>query len=204
LRRPAEVESLRRSRTPGLLAFGIFWFFITLSVESSVIPLKEVIAENRLYLPSVGAALAFGALLLFVARRVAAAAGGGIVGRVAVPVLVVLVIGSLSAATFLRNRVWQDTLRLCEDMVRKSPNSGRVRSNLGRAYHERGWTDRAIAEYELALRLNPYLDVPHCNLAFAYREKGMFEKAAYHDSICRFGKRMAAGASAGPRREVRP
>ncbi|HWR58589.1 MAG TPA: hypothetical protein VN328_06845, partial [Thermodesulfovibrionales bacterium] len=37
-----------------LIAFGIFWFFITLFVESSVIPIADVIFEHRLYLPSVG------------------------------------------------------------------------------------------------------------------------------------------------------
>jgi hypothetical protein len=35
-----------------LMAFGIFWFFITLSVESSVIPIVDVIFEHRVYLPN--------------------------------------------------------------------------------------------------------------------------------------------------------
>ncbi|MDA9101382.1 hypothetical protein N9K06_01755, partial [Omnitrophica bacterium] len=37
-----------------LVAFGIFWFFITLSIESSFIPLEDVIFEHRLYLPMFG------------------------------------------------------------------------------------------------------------------------------------------------------
>jgi hypothetical protein len=37
-----------------LISFGIFWFFITLSVESSVIPIRDVIYEHRVYLPSAG------------------------------------------------------------------------------------------------------------------------------------------------------
>ncbi len=37
-----------------LFGFGVLWFFLTLSVESSIIPMKEHIAEGRLYLPSVG------------------------------------------------------------------------------------------------------------------------------------------------------
>jgi len=37
-----------------LISFGIFWFFITLSVESSIIPIRDVIFEHRVYLPSVG------------------------------------------------------------------------------------------------------------------------------------------------------
>jgi len=42
-----------------LIAFGMFWFFLTLSVESSIIPITDVIFEHRIYLPSVGAFLAF-------------------------------------------------------------------------------------------------------------------------------------------------
>ncbi len=197
-RGPASPEGRERSRTFGLISFGIFWFFVTLSVESSFIPLKEVIAEYRLYLPSVGASVALGALLLFVARRIAAAAGAGVARRLAVPVLVTLAVGSLATATFLRNHVWRDTLRLAEDTAGKSPNSSRARNNLGRAYHLQGWIDRALVEYETALRLNPYYDIPHCNLALAYRQKGMYDKAAHHDRMCQYGRKLRAQAPAGP------
>ncbi len=49
-----------------LIAFGILWFFITLSVESSIIPIAMVIDEYRIYLPSVGffIALVAGVMLL--------------------------------------------------------------------------------------------------------------------------------------------
>ncbi|MDD5435370.1 MAG: hypothetical protein PH343_08080, partial [Nitrospira sp.] len=49
--RNAEIRDRQWLR---LAAFGIFWFFITLSVESSVIPLVDIIFEHRVYLPSVG------------------------------------------------------------------------------------------------------------------------------------------------------
>jgi hypothetical protein len=45
------IFMFKRSR---LISFGIFWFFITLSVESSIIPIRDVIFEHRVYLPSVG------------------------------------------------------------------------------------------------------------------------------------------------------
>ncbi len=50
-----------RSRTDRSLrpiGFGILWFFATLSVESSIIPIPMVICEYRMYLPSVGFFLA--------------------------------------------------------------------------------------------------------------------------------------------------
>jgi protein O-mannosyl-transferase len=53
-----------------LIAFGIFWFFITLSVESSVIPIADVIFEHRLYLPSVGFFITAVGVLSMVWQRV--------------------------------------------------------------------------------------------------------------------------------------
>jgi hypothetical protein len=51
----------RANRAPGVLAFlAIAWFFLTLSVESSVIPISDVMFEHRVYLPSAGAAIALG------------------------------------------------------------------------------------------------------------------------------------------------
>ena len=37
-----------------LVSFSIFWFFLTLLPESSLLPIKDVIYEHRLYLPMVG------------------------------------------------------------------------------------------------------------------------------------------------------
>ena len=43
-----------------LVTFGFGWFGLTMLLESSVFPLREVIAEYRLYLPSVGLAMVMG------------------------------------------------------------------------------------------------------------------------------------------------
>ena len=45
------VLSFKRYR---IISFGIFWFFLTLSVESSFIPISDLIFEHRTYLPSFG------------------------------------------------------------------------------------------------------------------------------------------------------
>src|SRR5208283_171596 len=54
------AQNLSSSMEPErrLIGFGILWFFITLSVESSIIPIPEVICEYRVYLPSVGLLIA--------------------------------------------------------------------------------------------------------------------------------------------------
>jgi tetratricopeptide (TPR) repeat protein len=66
-------------------------------------------------------------------------------------VLVVLV---LSGATYTRNTVWKDDIRLWEDVAKKSPNKARPHNNLGNAYQSKSLLDMAIEQYQTALRMN--------------------------------------------------
>ena len=174
-----------RRRSFGLVAFGIFWFFITVSVESSFIALTEVISENRLYLPSVGVILAFvgglhglaGVLGRKCSRRQAAAR--------LLPLLLAGTAAALLTATLMRNYVWRDTSALCEDMVRKSPRSPRAHNNRGLAYLSANLTDKAIEEFLTSLRLDPGNAIPHYNLALAYRKQGLLVQAAEHARLYR-------------------
>ena len=61
-----------------LISFGIFWFFLTLSVESSIIPISQnVIFEHRTYLPSFGFFLVLtGAVFYFYMGSIQAGVGG--------------------------------------------------------------------------------------------------------------------------------
>lgn len=204
LKRP-ELPSAKLLQTAHhfrLIAFGIFWFFITLSIESSIIPIADVIFEHRLYLPSVGAftALVAAALLLFKGSSPKAFAAGAAV----VTVL-------FAVATWQRNQVWESQVRLWGDVVEKSPGksrandhygvalstAGRVEEaagylnkaveinprnwfalyNLGRMLDEMGNIDAAISCYQAAIGLNPELAVAHNNLAVDYLIKGDEEQA---------------------------
>jgi protein O-mannosyl-transferase len=165
-----------------LVSFGIFWFFITLSVESSIIPIADVIFEHRLYLPSVGffiSVAAAGSMAWDRAKinnRMPAYAG------MAFCILIVLF---LSGATYARNNVWRSEVALWEDAVRKSPSKVRSRSNLGHFYYEQGRFDEAIREYETALRLDPDDFKVYNNLGVVFKAQGRVGEAvnAYRKAL---------------------
>ncbi len=117
-----------------LFSFGIFWFFITLSVESSVIPIADVIFEHRLYLPSAGFFLAVMSGVMWMRGRFGKMA---MIRKAVLPVMVIVVM-CLSVTAYARNMVWQDEVTLWEDVVKKSPKKDRCIYNyhdsLGRAY----------------------------------------------------------------------
>jgi Tfp pilus assembly protein PilF len=164
--------------TTRIMAFGIFWFLITLSVESSIFPITDVIFEHRIYLPSIGAftALTTGVTLSIVmieSKRLRSLAVS----------FVILIPIALSTYAYMRNNVWKSKASLWEDVVKKSPNKSRGHINLGTAYGEEGMTDKAIEHFRIALTLDPDQVEAHNNIAKAYGEEGMTDKAIEHSRI---------------------
>jgi tetratricopeptide (TPR) repeat protein len=160
---------IRRKST--LIAFGILWFFITLSVESSIIPIRHVIFEHRLYLPSLG---------FFIAGTTALESLMS--NKILKIFLIIFIVISLSIATYKRNELWRDPIRLWEDTVRKSPMSARAHNGLGAFYMDAGLLEKAIAEFKRALELNPDSVIANYNLGKVYREIGQLNKAIKHFS----------------------
>jgi tetratricopeptide (TPR) repeat protein len=157
-----------------LIAFGIFWFFINLALESSVIPLHNVIFEHRMYLPSIGVFMVISTAVLAVSgklkdrKRVSARTVAGVLGAI---------IFLLTGATFARNSVWTDEVRLWEDAAGKSPGKTWVQIKLGNAYQKKGLLNRAAERYRIAIRLSPDMPEAHNNLCYNYNSQGLFDKA---------------------------
>jgi tetratricopeptide (TPR) repeat protein len=140
-----------------LISFGIFWFFLTLSVESSIIPIaQDVIYEHRTYLPGFGFFLAMTGAFFYFSR--------GKYLRIAVTII--LMIATVNTAlTYERNKIWKNDYTLWGDCVKKSPNKARVHINLGVTYTKLGQYQWAIEEFNKTIRLNP-------DLAEAYKNRG--------------------------------
>jgi protein O-mannosyl-transferase len=173
----SSLKSTHRAFDPGthLISFGIVWFFVTLLVESSLIPIVDVIFEHRVYLPSVGFFIATATAMFLLARRLSPAHPTWVIVGIAVPIAL-----SLAAATALRNNVWADDLSLWTDAVRKSPNKSRPHTNLGFALMSRGRVDLAIDYYHAALRADPNNAEAHNNLGVAYSKTGKDDQAISH------------------------
>ncbi len=157
-----------------LISFGIFWFFITLSVESSLIPIVDVIFEHRMYLPGAGVFIATGTGALILAERLKEKWRGAEKTVAAAFMVIVLL---LTATTLARNLVWKDGITLWQDVVQKSPRNSIAHYNLGVVYQDKGRIEEAIQQYLLAIRIRPDYADAYTNLGKAYLSKGMYEKA---------------------------
>ncbi len=170
-----------------LMGFGMLWFFLTLSIESSIIPIRDVIFEHRLYLPSVGF---FVSCLIGISR----------VGQYLVPIkgrpgsfsrssdwvflfLLAVMIFSFSLATYQRNQIWTDRIALWEDVVKKSPNNIRAHNNLGLQYRAAGRLEDAMRQYQIILDSDPDYAVGHNNLAAVLEEQAKVDEAIIHYNL---------------------
>jgi protein O-mannosyl-transferase len=140
-----------RRRWP-LTSFGIAWFFITLSVESSLIPLDPLF-EHRLYLPFFGFVLVAIDLL----RRLPWP-------RWRVPLCVAILL-PLAVLTWQRNALWGDQVAFFEENLRHSPENVRVMVMLGNAYAAQKRPDDGLRMIERAMQRNARYD-------FAYTAQG--------------------------------
>ncbi|OGP30773.1 MAG: hypothetical protein A2073_00440 [Deltaproteobacteria bacterium GWC2_42_11] len=158
-----------------LISFGILWFFITLSVESSVIPIWHVIFEHRVYLPSAGFILSL-VIFLFYLFNFLQVKIGKLLFKYLFTIIGILTF-AFAGLTYQRNLIWQDTLNLWLDEVSKSPNRASAHNGLGTTYLEKGMLKEAKEEFQMAIKIDPYYHEPYLNLGVVYKNEGLIDEA---------------------------
>ncbi len=138
--------------------------------------------ERSAYLPSMGFCLGVGFAVSYLANRSWFKEAIGL--RRGLASLMGLVFLIFSVMTIDRNRVWQDEVRIWEDLYSKlSPEFPLGHGDLGNAYRRRGELEKAEVEYRRAL---PYTPAPsHHNLGIIYESRGKIDEAVeeYRRSI---------------------
>lgn len=150
-----------------LVGFGLLWFFLTLSITSSIIRLDDIIFEYRLYLPSVGFITAAVALGDWGLRRLDTSMHLAW-GRWVTLLLCVALVGGMGVATILRNHIWSDPLRFWHDTAEKSPNKSRPLTNLANEYAMQGRFQEALPLFVKAKALDPQAWIPPYQIGQIY------------------------------------
>jgi len=133
-----------------LILFGTSWFFITIAISSSIIPLPSLMAEHRTYLASIGAILAIicGVDLLRTKLNYGQCKQVMVIGMI--------IWGSaFYTLAYIRSNIWSSRISLWHDSVSKSPGKWRPAANLGAAYLDKGQNILAAEYLEKAVMLNP-------------------------------------------------
>jgi hypothetical protein len=129
-----------RKRWP-LAAFGVFVFLLLIAPTSSIIPIRDVLAERRVYLPFLGLILISLELLRRLQFPQAVGAGSA-------------VLLAATLLTYQRSEVWSTPLTLWQDSVAKSPRKMRPRFHLAFAEYQAGDCAKAAQDFQAASRLD--------------------------------------------------
>ena len=141
-----------------LLSFGIFWFFLTQSIESSIFPITDIIFEHRLYLSMFGFVLFFVSLFYyFVIQKKS---------HRFVVLSLLLIIAAYSYAAYARNKIWETNFTLFSDVIAKSPHKARPYYGRAKIYNDLKQYPEAIADCNKSLENDP-------RCAEAYNNRGM-------------------------------
>jgi len=156
-------------------SFAICFFFISLLPVSNIIPLKALMAERFLYLPSVGFCL----LLALCIERLGAIKLKGIVenGRGVAGLLAVAVVIAYSARTVARNEDWRDMMILTRSIIAVSPMNPWAYNALAAAYLSQGKNEEALKPLRKAIEFSTDYSSPRSAMGFAYRELGRLDES---------------------------
>ncbi|MEO2269148.1 hypothetical protein V1358_17760 [Pseudoalteromonas sp. YIC-656] len=139
------VSFVYRRKLP-LVCFGVLFYYISLSIESSIIPIRDFSFEHRAYLPNIGLSLIVAVLLSHLGTNSRA--------RKVTLTSLLLLIGISISLTFTRITLWQDRVAFYENEYRLNPTHLRVISNLGLAYLDAGQRDKGKTMLKKAAALN--------------------------------------------------
>jgi len=156
------------------ITFGTLLFFITIL---PVLPVR-IMADRYIYIPSIGLFFiaAEGFYWLYRSKLEPI--------KIVKPIFAILLIGILGTFSFLtweRCQVWEDSISLWSNVLKNYPSLQIAYNNRGTAYLRRGDYDKAIFDYDQALRINPNFfkkayDL-YDNRGSAYLMKGDYERA---------------------------
>ena len=168
------------------MGFAGAWFFLILAPTSSVIPVRDVAFEHRMYLP-------LAAVIVVIFAGVCAV--WNITGRrflqnntsrrgveAAFVVGIVVLLGS---CTVRRNRDYHDTLGMWNKVAEDRPDNARAHVNIGVLLEQKGRVEEAIEEYRVALAMEPDYADAHFNLGVALVRLARIDEAeqAFRDAI---------------------
>ncbi|MBI4690865.1 MAG: tetratricopeptide repeat protein [Nitrospirae bacterium] len=88
-----------------------------------------------------------------------------------------LLIAVFMVITISSNMVWRNDLTLFGKITKEFPAAAFAHNNLGNVYMKQGLSDKAIEQYQIAIRLRPNDSEPYYNLGVIYQDCGFIDRA---------------------------
>ena len=123
------------------MSFGIIFYYISHLVESSFIPIRDLMFEHRTYLPNGGLCLVSGWLILTLFEQKEWS-------RRSLPVVCAGLLIGLGTLAWQRNEVWRDPIRLWHDSAIHAPGKERPWNEYGKHLLQQGKAEEAVTVFQ--------------------------------------------------------
>jgi tetratricopeptide (TPR) repeat protein len=170
----ASAAAFRLRKSYPVISFGIVWFLVVLAPSSSVVLLREGMAEHRVYLASAGIFIAVAASM---SRWLERDPGPSLLVRRALAGAVCVVLTMLCALTVMRNRVWSSPVALWTEASLHAEGMWEPHYALADSLREAGDCRAAVPEYRKVVTLQPAHRDAHTNLGICLAQTGKLEEA---------------------------
>jgi predicted TPR repeat methyltransferase len=165
------IAAILTRHTRPLVSFGALWFLVVIAPSSSVIALREGMAEHRGYLASVGLFVGFTALAAGVFSRERPAS------RMRFVAGLTALLAVLGGLTFKRNEVWGDPARLWAEATVHAAGMWEPHYALADVLRESRDCESAIPEYQTVVKMRPHHRDAHTNLGICLAQTGRWQEA---------------------------
>ena len=168
------VIAIMLRNTIPLFTFGIFFYFLSHTLESTFIPL-EIAFEHRNYIGTIGIALAVVSIFYHYLKKVDFKTIGSSCAFLALALL--------SFQTYSRSVEWSDDLVLNSLAVENNPNSERAKLSLAISLLSRSKLTEAVHLFESASRENTYDAHTHLHLIQFKAYGGVFNQDEFENTL---------------------
>ncbi len=160
--------------------FAGLWFFIVLAPTSSLVPIRDLAFEHRMYLPLAGVVVLIVGGVAELLNRISSWRRVPVTRIGAVLALAATI--ALGTATIARNTVYSSRIRMWEDVATRRPENPRGWYNLGTALFDDHQNIPAVNMFRKTIDLDPgYADAQY-NLGKILAEAGRCDLAVAHIS----------------------
>jgi tetratricopeptide (TPR) repeat protein len=165
---------LIKLRRFSLVAFGILFYYLAISIESSFIPIRDPIFEHRTYLPNLGLILAISYLILAKLPQ--------FINKESLILILAILLISLSSLTWQRNKVWADPILFWKNNSELEPNKTRPLAILGKHLLQHNQAEAGVEVLQKALTMqtgndNVVKTVDVVNLVVGLKKLKKYDKA---------------------------
>jgi len=158
------------------IIFGILFFLITISIVLHVVAFggSVVVAERYTYIPYLGLFIIIGNIFLWIVHST-----NNMIRKLKPIILTIsyIYLFAFMIFTYSRNFIWENTYTLFNDVIEKDTNIPIAYNNRGGAEIISKDYNKAIADFNCAIKLNPYYFEAYSNLAIAKFEQNDYKRA---------------------------